>query len=792
MTAPIVFYPNPDNSVGGTICLMTPLTELEIFQLYQQWREENGVGLNELSYDAAENYLNVGFWEIVAHDSVEGDIDLNFGTLAGQEEEQVQEAPEAPAQAQPVAQAEQPSVEEREIDPTAEEVKAILQPTTQLDVRRIYDPKDVRRLKAVARSTTVQGAQTAMKIEAAGAVGTIKAANAGGSISLTAAQSSVSRKPPPGRLMVSNLPEHQIRLNQEPYRESNTMGNSHKSDRKGGNAQQHDARNDSASNNGNKNKNMHPQQHEPRSERAAPRHANKRGDPNDDYRINVLNPPPKPANMAMIDQLLKTGVGGQSVSTFDTSAYVDQVARRASQTADERQQMADGFNCINISPIAETDLGKALRLSQQRPFEHTTLGRFESLAGLFMMLMNAPLGPDLHYSTIYGAQANRVLKDRSHWRAEIHALTKLSRDELFDGWRGALDLPMIYAIMADCVWKVVNQDANLVAALLSNRLPLECYMLGTARDKQTGSVDPDRPKRIVSVDYASWYVPILRSTVYTLHRRIDHMRRGGDPEQLESPNFDRAILQGLKHTRRSLINEMRWREIGCFAYESDRRSEAAQPQAGAAEQAQPQQLETRVDPQDQGQQQRSGKKNKKARRNEQQGQQTRPPRGNHLHEEQAGAEEDPNRFVPPSEAEQLASGSSDGAGDEVVAAAGVEVAPSDQPVLGHALDEEQAAPNAGGSAQTYSVQGGVGAGSTSGGGSDSGGSGVSGALHGGYGYVVSGAIVAGAGGMNAGNSDYAHSGFSGNTGAVNAAPNMVLSREAAMPASDVSASGLTA
>ncbi len=563
MTAPIQFHPAQDRSVGGRIVLLQALTEQQIYEHYQQWRAAHPGRLDELSFDAAQQCLHIGHWEIEAEDDAA--LTREYSILSFEDDAQSNDD-------QPVAQAQGTTATEPQPNhgdvvavadlqapapANAEEVRAILSPTNQLPVSTVYEGGDMVRARNLQRTAVINNTG-ARKIEPAGAARSIQVKAGTGPIATRPGAHKLLKTP---RLVLGNQPEQQRRYtgrHPDQFNHENDMGNKHNRNRPASD-QQGQARPPGAQRDPNPKPQRRPEERDNQGQQApregAQRHP-RQPHPvsHGSYTHSTLNA--APATAEDIAKLLQTGVGGAAIHVqpefLDNLRDRQATQRLRSGGFNFDQQPEDGVNCINVSAAATTELGMALRLAQKHIFDHPQLGRFESLAGLYLMLVEQQVNGSHH--TCYGANTNKVLYRHREFEREYDAVRRLRKNEALNDARGAFDFPVIFAIMLDSLWKVVNQDTALAQAMLDNKLEYACYTMPSAEEmERTRNFWPRRPQ------YGLWYVPLLHEVAYTLKLRLEAMRNGRAVDQLPTFNVARAVERGVHAVRERILGNMRRR-----------------------------------------------------------------------------------------------------------------------------------------------------------------------------------------------------------------------------------------
>lgn len=548
---PIEFEPNLARGRGGKMCLNVPLTAAQIVQHYLEWlAAEQPSWKGELWFDEANNRLYVGYWDIQASDEAVAEA-IDFD-LVGDTETDAQESPvDMEAFKAPVADLLAAPAAAAPLNPV--NIQALLDPNAQLDVARVHDKATM-----VAATEFAQAASIATQGTVAVFGGNAQVAeftpNRG--VSEMAHQPALNRNAPATpRIFIKNQPEQQ-----RPRRpnfssdqlESNTMGKSSTA-RKYSEDQQPQGGNKASR------RDFQGGKREQRQYDAAPA----------DQRANLRAAPnARPANPDLISRLVAGGIGS-AVTSIDTARFTqDFRERQRLQRRVNDEDFVDGTTCINVAPTAETDLGKALRLGEQRPFTYPNLGSFQSLAGLYLTLTEVP---GAGFSQVSGTRAFKELQRLHDYRTEVDACTRMTRQQIESGAQAYYNLPAIFSVMGDALWLSVNSDVNLVTALLANTLDFEAYLWVPKRNAK----EDEKPEYLRHEVYGFWYLPLLREVQRCLRARLRALEQGKDVEQLPKPNFNHAIDIAVGRLRRRILRDVERR----WADEKETRQKNQQQQA---------------------------------------------------------------------------------------------------------------------------------------------------------------------------------------------------------------------
>lgn len=515
--AVIQFDPNVQAGMGGRITLKKPVSGKQVLDAYIDWFVGQTTHQTvEVAWDESKKTLFVGAWQI----DVEFDPELiDF---------QLYDYVELPAEA------EEPSQEQPAKIDTQPAVRDILDPKPQLEVARVLDDGTMHQARAMVRAATIA---IPAHIRMHAPVGAVVPIDTNTGFKPLETMTNFSAGPAPkGRVMIANQPEKQRRDfgQTHNHQESNTMAT-------GNNQRRQDERNA----NHNTSSRGDRTQHNTRYQKPAREHAAQ---------------PTRLADPEMINRLLDGGIGA--------AVLTDDFARDLQSRLQRRRQGApaptnDGVDCINVSAAAQTELGKRLRLAEKRMFSYGRLGQFSSLAGLFLMLTENNCQES--YSQLHSARASRLMSGMYEYRREYAAVQQLSKQAYDSGARGYYDLRTIYSIMGDALWLVVNQDAELAAALLENHLPLECFVWVKPRVNEEQAGGEQQPMRARAEVYGKWYLPLLREVVRCLRARLAAAQQGVPGEQLPLPNFTQAVELGIQRLRRQMATEMERRGHGYAA-----------------------------------------------------------------------------------------------------------------------------------------------------------------------------------------------------------------------------------
>lgn len=545
----IEFTPDLAAGKGGRIFMHEPVSGQEVFDSYIEWLvTEHPEHSAEIYFDPEQNSLMAGLWEI----DVEFDPELVSFEVCGELSapsglEQIEESA-AVAESNsshgvditslPAAQAFIEADHAAKTDAkafTTDEVAAILSTNPQLNVVRIHDRATMVEANAFAKASTIPTGGGMTSFSPAGAVAEIKSS---GSVDEIKTLPSInSNKVQTPRVMIVNQPAQQRRIKSYFPQETTIMANPNQS-------RQYD---DRPSRRG-----------EDRSNKAFPK---RRDTEQPRFQQNNRGAAPKLADPEMISKLLVSGIG--SAAVIDTEAFARGLRERAQQRWSGRsEQLIDGETCINTSAAAETQLGMALRLSQNRVFTYPNFGEFQSLTGLYLMLTENPCQDA--YRGLHSARANKVLHGNFEYRREYAGVQNLTKEDFDAGCRGYYDLRTIYAVMGDALWITVNKDPNLVMELLNNQLPLECYTWVRMDSRDEGEkANANAPKqRIRHEVYGKWYLPLVREVVRCLRARYDAALAGKPLEELPRPDFTHAIDIGIGRLRRQMGAELERRKQG--------------------------------------------------------------------------------------------------------------------------------------------------------------------------------------------------------------------------------------
>jgi hypothetical protein len=551
MSSPIEFEPNLTRKRGGVMTLNEALPPEEIVQHYVKWLIKEHPELDaELSYDKELNRLFVGYWIVNAADEAIAE-QIDFVIWGTTEEDEASAELETPAVEEasesvdieafkaPVQAVLAEKTTTAPSDPI--DVQAIMNSDASLKVAKVYDKATMEHAESLRKAATIQPRSTVAEFSHAGAVEEFPSSSGMQELSAQSSFIGHGHRPPP-RVMITSQPERQIRPSRNfNSNENTTMGNKSR-------------------------------QHRDYDDNVSTRDRNK-GDRRRDNRQNssrsvLTSANAGPASAEMLSKLVNSGVG--SMAQYDLSSY----RSRLNSPKRPERNLVDGENCINVSAAAVTDLGKALRLTEQRPFEYPGLGRFGTLAGLYLMLIEAP-ADDFSYQSANSARLSKELSKGFEFKEELKAVLNMSDEQAREGARAKYDWAMIFTVMADATWVSINQDVNLVQALLSNQLPLEAYMYvpksQSAEDKAAGKV-PD--KRLRYEPFGSWYLPVLVEIARTLRARLrileeaqqqasqlteEELAQRSAPE-LPLPNFDQIIDRAMERYRGRVMYDKRMRE----------------------------------------------------------------------------------------------------------------------------------------------------------------------------------------------------------------------------------------
>lgn len=554
---PIEFQPNLARGRGGQVTIHVPMTGAEIEQLYLTWLVNEHPELKgEISYDAVNKRLYVGYWDIdVTSDEVVAAIDFE---LVGDTETEEDPSVDIEAFKAPVADVLAASPAASPLNPV--DVRSILDPTTKLDVVQIHDKATVMEATQFAQASALPTQSTVVEAQHSGSFVDFTPNTGVVNMSPQPAINRESRPTP--RLFIKNEPERQPTRGQRPSNfsehESTTMGKPTRREQyddqpHGGNKKSRrdfsgTKRDDRAGDSGQSNS-------ERRDQRAAPK-----------------------ASPEMVARLLAGGIGS-AVSSVDTAAFA-QSFRAKTQQEHRRlrdEDFVDGETCINVSPSAETELGKALRLGEQRPFAYPNLGNFQSLAALYLVLVEVP---GTGYAGFHTTRAYKELARQYDYRQELEACCKMSREDILGGVKGRYDLRAIYAIMGDALWAQINSDAALVTELLNNDLDFEAYLWvpkrGADQQQAEGSEQQAPAMKLRHERYGYWYLPLLREVVNTLRARLRGLEQGKPVEKLPLPNFNGPFEQAIRRLRRSMMFEVerRWEDAERTRVDNEQRRAA--------------------------------------------------------------------------------------------------------------------------------------------------------------------------------------------------------------------------
>ncbi len=530
MTDSVVFSAKPNSLIGGHILMTKVVSIEEFFRCYNEWRSQNPGRSDEFSYDETTMELDVGFWDIELTCSSDG---LSYGIVGSE---------------MVVEDVEQVPVEENQPATfNSVDIRGIMNPTTSLDLSRVFDKPTMVEAGNLSAMTAISTSGGVKAIEHSGIV---SGNSSGGVMHQIEHKPSVANKPQAtGRLNIKNSPAKQIRAGDN--REQPMSSKKHRQDDDGETLQ-----------------------------RNVPAKRRQAFDRDEDRSLPPIRSPQRlsaltggqPANPELIAQLMQSGIGSAR-SNVDIGRYLNTRKERELQVRRYYDSdFVDGKTCINVSAAAETDLGKALRLSQERPFEYPGLGRFTSLTGMYLFLTESVCG---NYHTISGNPANKELHQSSDYRKELQAVGDMSEHAAQNCAQGHFDFQAIYAIMGDCLWLTVNQDAELVKGLLENPLEFECYTWVKPRDLRDNE---EAPLRLRHGLYGIWYLPLLREVVYTLHARLKALLDGKSAENLPVPNFTKAISGAVSRLRRKIVREIVRREIGFASVPGAPKATANNPQ----------------------------------------------------------------------------------------------------------------------------------------------------------------------------------------------------------------------
>lgn len=152
----------------------------------------------------------------------------------------------------------------------------------------------------------------------------------------------------------------------------------------------------------------------------------------------------------------------------------------------KKGRLIDGETVINISPSANTALGKFLTMHARTPFEMEPLGKFDSLLGLFGYITCTPRAESMR--TWAGGNARHYVR-----RYELN---------YFPGW---------LEVMANAMMVKIMDNAEIVELLEENELPFRAYYVN--EDGSSFDVAEDR-----------WLAPIITEIAKTIKRRVNNRK----------------------------------------------------------------------------------------------------------------------------------------------------------------------------------------------------------------------------------------------------------------------------
>lgn len=558
MAAQIEFKPNLVRRRGGKIILNALMTGQQIVQAYAQWLVSTHPELiAELGYDEQRKQLLVGYWDIEVDEDIVQQLDFEVYGETEPENTTVASAPAATEQVEQAAQQvdlhsfKAPIAEMRENSKPANAVssvnpatvRAIISPQARLDVARIHGSAVLAEANSFADAAKIETNRPMQIIAGSAAVAELKHAGNVQEIEVPP-PATVRTQPIADRVFIKNQPERQHRAPRfnQPQSQENTMGKS--------------TRRNFESND--------------RAERQS--YGNSRDNRNSS-RAALTNRNAPPASPEMLSKLMSTGIG--SLTAVDTSSFRNRLTESQKNNRPDKE-FIDGKTCINVAPVAETELGRALRLGTPRSFEYPGLGNFSSLGGLYLLLIEAPAN-DYSYQTLAGARVFKELAHRHEFHQESRYVRQLSAEQQAAGGKAYYDWHTIFSIMADATWVSINKDENLVAALLENNLRLEAYMLVKPRVIPGQNQAASEELKLRYEHYGSWYLPILAEIVRTLRARLRAVQDGVSAQELPLPNFAQPIERAIGHIRKRVLAEISRYD----QRQSEKAAERAQQDQGA-------------------------------------------------------------------------------------------------------------------------------------------------------------------------------------------------------------------
>ena len=506
--AKVTFEPKAGKLTGGLLVIHETPTIDELFQDYLDWLlTQSKDRACEFTQNPGDESIFIGTWDVRLADGVE--IPFSIDGYAPEEES-------SPAEQTAPAKPPEP------MNPV--NIRDILSPKAQLKVAHVYGKNVMGEAKNLAESSAIPTQPGIKAIEPASASADL---SYHGVKELQTKPSAPTHRPiqHAGRLTVSNLPARQP----QPINQDSTMAKTKKPA-----PAQYENRNRRTGD-----------EFEPRNDRKPSR--DQRGSGNRQMAALTSG---RPADPEMLAAFLSAGIGAK-VSN-DRSGFLDSIRSKQNAPYQRREEaLVDGENCINVSPAAETVLGKALRMAEQREFDYPGVGHFASLGGMYAFLTQIKSG---NYHELAGAKANRALGTTQDYRNELDTLVRMSEAQAKNGAQAFYDWYSILGVMGDSIWLAVNQDPNLVQMLLENRLPLECFTW--VRDRSREAEGDETPMRLRHDIHGTWYVPLLREVARTLKQRLRDFSNGVPAEKLPLPNFTQAVENSIKKLRTRMIRDV--------------------------------------------------------------------------------------------------------------------------------------------------------------------------------------------------------------------------------------------
>ena len=194
----------------------------------------------------------------------------------------------------------------------------------------------------------------------------------------------------------------------------------------------------------------------------------------------------KPINVAVkepvdLDKAVKDLNNHLSKSKNNSTDLAKEFLKKAKIIKNTSYSNEDGIDHINIARDANTELGKLLDINSYSPFNHPSLGNFNSLGGFWL------------YITAEAETTKEINFCRWIHGSSVVYRKKAMKTKKIDGF---------VLIMADALWYKINAIPELVEAMIINKLPYSSYF--ATKEKQTLS------------KIGAWYVPVLNEIARTL------------------------------------------------------------------------------------------------------------------------------------------------------------------------------------------------------------------------------------------------------------------------------------